>query len=97
MIFIKILKNKNPNKKREILIFVDDIIADIISNKKHNPIVTELFIRARKLNISLVFITQYYFAGPKIIRLHYTHYFIIKENFSKLQLIIDKIFNLRPL
>ena len=45
----------NPNKKRKILIVFDDMIADILSNKKLNPIVTELFVRERKLNISLVF------------------------------------------
>ena len=47
----------NPNNKRVILIIFDDIIADLLSIKKINPIVTELFIRGRKLNISLVFIT----------------------------------------
>ena len=68
----------NPNKKRKILIAFDDMIADMLSNKKLNPIVTELFIRGRKLNISLVFITQSYFAVPKNIRLNSTHYFIMK-------------------
>ena len=43
------------------------MIADMLSNKKLNPIVTELFIRGKKLNISLVLITQFYFAAPKII------------------------------
>ena len=47
----------NPNKKRKILIVFDDMIADMLSNKKLNPLVAELFIRGRKLNISLVFIT----------------------------------------
>ena len=50
----------------------------MLSNKKPNPVVTELFIRARKLNISLVLITQSYFAMPKNIRLSSTHYFITK-------------------
>ena len=50
----------------------------MLSKKKTNPIVTELFIRGRKLNISLAFITQSYFAVPKNIRLNYTHYFIMK-------------------
>ena len=54
------------------------MIADMLSNKKLNPIVTELFIRGRKLNISLVSITQSYFAAPKNIRLNSTHYFIMK-------------------
>ena len=56
----------------------DDMIADMLSNKKLNPIVTELFIRGRKLNISLIFITQSYFAVQKDIRLNSTHYFIMK-------------------
>ena len=68
----------NPNKKFEILISFDDMIANMLSNKKHNPIVTEFFIRSRKLIISLVFITQSYSAVPKNIRLNSTHYFIRK-------------------
>ena len=54
------------------------MIADMLSSKKLNPVVTELFIRNRKLNISLVFITQYYFAVPKNIRLNSTYYFVMK-------------------
>ena len=54
------------------------MIADILSNKKLNPVVTELLIGDTKLNISLVFITQPYFTVPKNIRLNTTHYFIIK-------------------
>ena len=54
------------------------MIANMLSNKKLNPVVIELFIRGRKLNISLVFITQSYFAEPKNIRLNFTHYFIMK-------------------
>ena len=54
------------------------MIADMLSNKKLNPIVTELFVRGRKWNISLVFITQCYFAVPKDVRLNCTHYFITK-------------------
>ena len=57
----KNIKEYNPGKKRKVLIVFDDMIADMISNKKLNSIVTELFIRGRKLNISLVFITQLYF------------------------------------
>ena len=68
----------NPNKKRKILIAFDNMIANMLSNKKFNPIVTELFIRSRKLKISLAFITEYYFVAPKNIRLNSTHYFIIK-------------------
>ena len=54
------------------------MIPDMLINKKLNPIVTEFFIRRRKLNISLVFITQSYFAVPKNIRLNLTHYFVMK-------------------
>ena len=64
----------NPDKKSKILILFDDMIADMLSNKKINKIVTELFIRGRKLNISIVFITQSYFAVPKNLRLNSTHY-----------------------
>ena len=60
----KNIEEYNPNKKRKILIVFDDMIADMVSNKKLNPIVTELFIRGRKLNISL-FITQSYFCCAK--------------------------------
>ena len=68
----------NPNKKRTILIVFHDMIADMLSNKKINPIVTELFIRGRKLNISLAFIPQSYFDFPKNIRLNSKHYFVMK-------------------
>ena len=54
------------------------MIADIITNKKLNPIVTELISRGRKINISVVFITQSYLVVPKSIRLNCTHYFIMK-------------------
>ena len=57
---------------------LDDMIADMINNKKLNSIVTKLFIRGRKLNISLVFITQSYFKVPKDVRLNSTHFFIMK-------------------
>ena len=56
----------------------DDMIADMINNKKLNSIVTELFIRDRKLNISLVFIMESYFKVPKDVRLNTTHFFITK-------------------
>ena len=61
----KNIEQYNPNKKRKILIVFDDMIADILSNKKLNPILTELFIRGRKLNISLVFLTESYFTVPQ--------------------------------
>ena len=82
----KNIEEFNPNKKRKLLIIFDDMIAVLLSNKKLNPIVTELFIKGKKLNISLVFITQSYFAFPKIIRLNSTHYFVIKfPNIRELQ------------
>ena len=74
----KNIEEYNPNKNRKILIVFDDIIADILSNKKLNPVVTELFSRGRKLNISLVFITQSYFAVPRNNRLNWTHHFVMK-------------------
>ena len=74
----KNVEEYNPNKKRRILIAFDDMISDMFSNKILNPIVTELFIKGRKLKMSLVFITQCYFPVPKNIRLNSTHYFIMK-------------------
>ena len=71
----KNISHYNPDKKNKILIVFDDVIADMIQNKKLDSIVTELFIRGRKLNISLVFITQSYFKVPKDVRLNTTHFF----------------------
>ena len=68
----------NIDKERKMLIVFDDMIADMINNKKLNSVVTELFIRGRKLNITLVFITQSYFKFPKGVRLNTTHFFIMK-------------------
>ena len=68
----------NPDKENKILIVFDYILADIIHNKKLDSIVTELFIRGRKLIIFLVFITQSYFKVPKDVRLNTTHFFIVK-------------------
>ena len=64
------IKEYSPSRKCKILIVFDDTIADILGNKELNPIVTELFIRGSKLNISLAFITQSYFAVPKTIGLN---------------------------
>ena len=74
----KDIEEYNPNKKQKILIVFDDMIADMLINKKLNPIVTELFIKGRKLSISFVFITQSSFAVPKNIRLNSAHYFVMK-------------------
>ena len=68
----------NIDKDRKILIVFDDMIAGKINNKELNSIVTELFIRGRKLNISLVFITKSYFKFAKDVRLNTTHFFIAK-------------------
>ena len=68
----------NPDKENKILIVFDNMISDMIHNKKLNSIVTELFISGRKLNISLVFITQSYFKVPKDVRLNTSHFF--REN-----------------
>ena len=74
----KNIEDYNPNKKRKILIVFDDTIADMLSNKELNPIVIELFLRGRKLNISIVFVTQSYFTVPKNIRLNLKNYFVMK-------------------
>ena len=74
----KNIDDYNPDMENKILIVFDDMIADMIHNKKLNSIVTELFIRDRKLNISLVFITQSYFKVPKYVRLNTSHFFIAK-------------------
>ena len=76
MVFIT--EECNPNKNQKILIAIYDIIADMLSNKKLNPIVSKLFIWRKKLNISLIFFTQSYFAIPKNIKLNLTHYFGMK-------------------
>ena len=74
----KNIEECSPNKKQKILIAFHDMIADKLSNEKFNPTVSVLFIRKRKLNISLVFITKSYSAVPKNIRLNSTHYFVMK-------------------
>ena len=60
------------------MIIFDDMIADMLNNKKLNPMVTKLFIRGRELNIYLVFITQTYFTVSKYIRINSIHYFVMK-------------------
>ena len=75
---IKNIEEYNPNKKSKILIVFYNMTADILSNRKLNPIVTKLFDIGIKLNASHVFITKAYFPLPKNIRLNSTHYFIMK-------------------
>ena len=77
------INDYNSNRRRKILIVFDDMIADIMTNKRFQAIIKELFIRCRKLNISLVFITQSYFSVPKDVRLNSTHYLIMKINNRK--------------
>ena len=74
----KNIEEYNTNKKQKTLTEFDDMIADMLINIKLNPIVTKLFFRGRKLNISLGFITQSYFKVPKEVRLNTTHLFIMK-------------------
>ena len=79
----KNIDDYNPSRQRKILIMFDDMIADIMTNKRFQAMIIELFIRCKKLNISLVFITQSYFSVPKDVRLNSTHYFIMKINNRK--------------
>ena len=81
----KNIEKYNIGKKRKIFIVFDDMITDMI-NKKLDPVVTELLITGRKLNISIVFSTQSCFKVPRDVRLNSTHFFIIKiPNKKKLQ------------
>ena len=85
----KNIEDYNPNKKRRMLNVFDDMIADMLNNKNLHPVVTESFIRGRKLTISIAFITQSYFTVPKNIRLNSTHHFIMKIlNKKELQQIV---------
>ena len=74
------IDNYNSKRNKKVLIAFDDMIADIMTNKRFQAIIKELFIRCRKLNISLAFITQSYFSVPKDVRLNSTHYLIMKIN-----------------
>ena len=77
------INDYNPIRKRKKLIVFDDMIADIMTNKRFQAIIKELFIRCRKLNISLVFITQSYFSVPKDVRLNSTHFLIMEMSNKK--------------
>ena len=68
----------NASRKRKKIIIFDEMIADIMTNKKFKTIIKELFIRCRKLNISFSFIIQSYFSVPKEVRLNSTHYLILE-------------------
>ena len=79
----KNIDDYNPNRKRKISIVFDGMIADIVTIEKFQAIIKDLFIRCRKLYISLVFITQSYFSVPKDVRLNSTHYLIMKINIKR--------------
>ena len=72
----KILNITIQEKNRKVLIVFDDMIADMINNKKFNSTVSELFIRGRKINISIAFISQSYFKVPRVIRINTTHFLL---------------------
>ena len=77
------INNYNKNRDKKVLIVFDDMIADIEYNKNFKPIIKELFYKARKINVSIVFITQSYFRTLKDARLNSTHYIIMKINIKK--------------
>ena len=82
----KNIDDYNIKRKRRVLIVFDDMLADIITNKKFPLIIKKLFIRCRKLDISIVFVTQPYFKTPKDARLNSTHYLLMKiQNKRELQ------------
>ena len=72
------INNYNKNRDKKVLIIFDDMIADIMRRAEFKAIVKKLFIRCRKLNISIVFITQSSFRTPKDVRLNSTHYILMK-------------------
>ena len=72
------INDYNKNRDKKVLIVFDDIIADIKYNKNFKRIIKELFYRARKINVSIVFITQSYFRALKDVRLNSTHYILMK-------------------
>ena len=74
------INDYNKKRKRKVLIVFDDMVADVMTNKKFQAIIKELFIRCRKLNVSLCFLTQSYFSVPKVVRVNCTHYVIFKVN-----------------
>ena len=85
------INDYNKQRKRKVLIVFDDMIADIMNNKNFKAVVKELFIPCRKLNVSIVFITQSYFRTPKDARLNSTHYIIMKiQNKKELQSIAQE-------
>ena len=85
------INNYNKNRDKKVLMIFDDMIADIMKSKKFKAIIKELFIRCRKLNISIVFITQSYFRTPKDAILNSTHYILMKiGNKKELKIIAEE-------
>ena len=82
MTFMRILMITTQAEKKKLIVF-GDMIADILTNEKFQDIIKELFLRCRKLNILLVFITQSHFSVPKDMTLNSTHYLIMKINNKK--------------
>ena len=74
------INDYNKKRKRKVLIVFEDIISHVMSNKKAQQVLKELFIRCRKLNIALCFLTQPYFSVPKDVRLNCTHYVAFNLN-----------------
>ena len=77
---MRTLQDCNEKRKRKVLIVFDEMISHVMSDKKLQQVLKELFIRCRKLNTSLCFLTQSYFSVPKDVRLSFTHYIIFKVN-----------------
>ena len=77
------INNYNKNRDKKVLIVFDDMIADIMRSEKFKAIIKELFIRRRKLNISIAFITQSYFRTPKDARLNSIHYILMKIGYKR--------------
>ena len=80
MKFMKKLRTITKREKKNVLIVFDDMISHVMSDKKAQQVLKDLFIRCRKLNISLCFLNQSYFSVPKDVRLNCTHYIIFKLN-----------------
>ena len=88
-------------RKRKVLIVLDDMISHVMSDKKAQQVLKELFIRCRKLNISLCFIAQSYFSVPKHVRLNCNHFLVFKmhkkKDYNKLLLIIQQTLIIKTL
>ena len=74
------IEDYNKKRRGKVLIIIDDMISHVMSNKKAQQVLKDLFIRCRKLNISICFLTQSYFSVTKDVRLNFTHYILFKLN-----------------